>query len=147
MFVTFDLNENTLREKMQLVRFDMATTNIQNKNPFLLPLRLWEYLLAESGIKEGMKWADLPSKEQNILIKNLCLQSFKINGKTTFKEEFVTAGGVITEEINVNTMESKLHKNLFFAGEVINVDGITGGFNFQNAWTTGWIAAKAIANA
>ena len=94
-----------------------------------------------------MKWADLPSKEQNILIKNLCSQSFKINGKTTFKEEFVTAGGVFTEEINVNTMESKLHKNLFFAGEVINVDGVTGGFNFQNAWTTGWIAAKAIANA
>ena len=140
-------NENTLREKMQLVRFDMATTNIQNKNPFLLPVRLWEYLLAESGIKEGMKWADLPSKEQNILIKNLCSQSFKINGKTTFKEEFVTAGGVITEEINVNTMESKLHKNLFFAGEVVNVDGVTGGFNFQNAWTTGWIAAKAISDA
>ena len=139
-------NENTLREKMQLVRFDMATTKVINKNPFLLPARLWEYLLIESGIKEGIKWADLPSKEQNILIKNLCLQSFKINGKTTFKEEFVTAGGVNSEEINVNTMESKLQKNLFFAGEVINVDGITGGFNFQNAWTTAWIAAKAIAN-
>ncbi len=139
-------NENTLREKMQLLRFDMATTKIQNKNPFLLPSRLWEYLLLESGIKEGIKWADLPAKEQNLLIKNLCLQSFKIKGKTTFKEEFVTAGGINTEEINVNTMESKLQKNLFFAGEVINVDGITGGFNFQNAWTTGWIAANAIAN-
>ena len=139
-------NENTLREKMQLVRFDMATTKVQNKNPFLLPTRLWEYLLEVTGIKEGIKWADLPAKEQNLLVKNLCLQSFKINGKTTFKEEFVTAGGVNTEEINVNTMESKLKKNLFFAGEVINVDGVTGGFNFQNAWTTGWIAAKAIAN-
>ena len=139
-------NENTLREKMQLVRFDMATTNIQNKNPFLLPTRLWEYLLDETNIKEGMKWADLPAKEQNLLIKNLCSQSFSIKGKTTFKEEFVTAGGVNTEEINVNTMESKLQKNLFFAGEVINVDGVTGGFNFQNAWTTAWIAAKAIAN-
>ena len=139
-------NENTLREKMQLVRFDMATTKVQNKNPFLLPTRLWEYLLEVTGIKEGIKWADLTAKEQNLLVKNLCLQSFKINGKTTFKEEFVTAGGVNTEEINVNTMESKLKKNLFFAGEVINVDGVTGGFNFQNAWTTGWIAAKAIAN-
>ena len=138
-------NENTLREKMQLVRFDMATTKVQNKNPFLLPTRLWEYLLEVTGIKEGIKWADLPAKEQNLLVKNLCLQSFKINGKTTFKEEFVTAGGVNTEEINVNTMESKLKKNLFFAGEVINVDGVTGGFNFQNAWTTAWIAAKAIA--
>ena len=140
-------NENSLREKMQLLRFDMATTKMQNKNPFLLPSRLWEYLLLESGIKDGIKWADLPAKEQNLLIKNLCLQSFKVKGKTTFKEEFVTAGGVNTEEINVNTMESKLQKNLFFAGEVINVDGVTGGFNFQNAWTTGWIAAKAIANA
>ena len=139
-------NENSLREKMQFLRFDMATTKMQNKNPFMLPSRLWEYLLLESGIKEGIKWADLPAKEQNLLIKNLCLQSFKIKGKTTFKEEFVTAGGVNTEEINVNTMESKLQKNLFFAGEVINVDGVTGGFNFQNAWTTGWIAAKAIAN-
>lgn len=138
-------NENSLREKMQLLRFDMATTKMQNKNPFLLPSRLWEYLLSESEIKEGIKWADLPAKEQNLLIKNLCLQSFRIKGKTTFKEEFVTAGGVNTDEINVNTMESKLQKNLFFAGEVINVDGVTGGFNFQNAWTTGWIAAKAIA--
>ena len=139
-------NENSLREKMQLLRFDMATTKIQNKNPFFLPTRLWEYLLLESGIKEGIKWTDLKAKEQNLLIKNLCLQSFQIKGKTTFKEEFVTAGGVNTEEINVNTMESKLQKNLFFAGEVINIDGVTGGFNFQNAWTTGWIAAKAIAN-
>jgi len=139
-------NENSLREKMQLLRFDMATTKIQNKNPFLLPTRLWEHLLLESGIKEGLKWTDLKAKEQNLLIKNLCLQSFKIKGKTTFKEEFVTAGGVNTEEINVNTMESKLQKNLFFAGEVINIDGVTGGFNFQNAWTTGWIAAKAIAS-
>ena len=87
------------------------------------------------------------AKEQNLLIKNLCLQTFIIKGKTTFKEEFVTAGGVSTEEINVNTMESKLHRNIFFAGEVINVDGVTGGFNFQNAWTTAWIAAKSIANA
>ena len=139
-------NENSLREKMQLLRFDMATTKIQNKNPFFLPSRLWEYLLVESGIKEGIKWADLPAKEQNLLIKNLCLQTFIIKGKTTFKEEFVTAGGVSTEEINVNTMESKFQKNIFFAGEVINVDGVTGGFNFQNAWTTGWIAAKAIAS-
>ena len=139
-------NENSLREKMHLLRFDMATTKIQNKNPFLLPTRLWEYLLLESGIKEGIKWTDLKAKEQNLLIKNLCLQSFQIKGKTIFKEEFVTAGGVNTEEINVNTMESKLQKNLFFAGEVINIDGVTGGFNFQNAWTTGWIAAKAIAN-
>lgn len=137
-------NEITLKQKMQLVRFDMASSKMQNKNPFLLPVRLWEFLLAESGVKEGMRWADLPAKEQNVLIKNMCAHTFKISGKTTFKEEFVTAGGIATEEINVNTMESKLQKNLFFAGEIINIDGVTGGFNFQNAWTTGWLAAKAI---
>jgi predicted Rossmann fold flavoprotein len=139
-----DYNEITLKDKMQLLRFDMATTKIQNRNPFLLPSRLWEYLLQVSEIKEDTRWADLPAKEQNKLIKNLCLQEFDVKGKTTFKEEFVTAGGIKTEEIDVNTMQSKLHSGLYFAGEVINVDGVTGGFNFQNAWTTGWIAAKGV---
>ncbi len=138
-------NEITLKEKMQLIRFDMAGTKMQNRNPFLLPVRLWEYLLNDSGVKEGLRWADLPAKQQNVLIKNICAQAFKINGKTTFKEEFVTAGGIATDEINVHSMESKLQKNLFFAGEIVDIDGVTGGFNFQNAWTTAWIAAKAIA--
>jgi predicted Rossmann fold flavoprotein len=139
-----DYNEITLKDKMQLLRFDMAATKMQNRNPFTLPSRLWEYLLEMSEIKEGLRWADLPAKEQNKLIKNLCAQEFVVKGKTTFKEEFVTAGGIKTEEIDVNTMQSKIHKGLFFAGEIINVDGVTGGFNFQNAWTTGWIAAKGI---
>ncbi len=139
-----EYNEISLKAKMQLFRFDMATTKIQNRNPFALPARLWEYLLQQSDIKEGIRWADLPAKEQNKLIKHLCAQEFVVRGKTTFKEEFVTAGGIKTEEIDVNSMESKLHKGLFFAGEIINVDGITGGFNFQNAWTTGWIAAKGV---
>jgi predicted Rossmann fold flavoprotein len=137
-------NEITLKDKMQLLRFDMATTKIQNKNPFALPSRLWEYLLQVSEIREGIRWADLPSKEQNKLIKNLCAQEFAVKGKTTFKEEFVTAGGIKTEEVDVNTMQSKIQQGLFFAGEVLNVDGVTGGFNFQNAWTTAWIAAKGI---
>jgi hypothetical protein len=109
-----------------------------------LPARLWEYLLQQSDIKEGIRWADLPAKEQNKLIKHLCAYEFVVKGKTTFKEEFVTAGGIKTEEIDVNSMQSKLHKGLFFAGEIINVDGVTGGYNFQNAWTTGWIAAKGV---
>ncbi len=137
--------ETTLREKMQLLRFDMATTKIVNRNPFMLPARLWEYLLETAELKNDIRWADLPAKEQNKLIKNLCAHEFIVKGKTTFKEEFVTAGGIKLEEINVNTMESKLCADLYFAGEIINVDGVTGGFNFQNAWTTGWIAAKAIA--
>ena len=137
-------NENTLREKMQRLRFDIASQKIINRNPFALPSRLWEYLLNISGVNEELRWADLPAKEQNKLIKNLCSQEFHAKGKTTFKEEFVTAGGIELTEIDSNSMQSKLVPGLFFAGEIINVDGVTGGFNFQNAWTTGWIAAQHV---
>ncbi len=139
-------NENTLREKMQQLRFELATQKIINRNPFALPSRLWEYFLQQSACGIDLRWADLPVAIQNKLIKNLCAQEFTVKGKTTFKEEFVTAGGVNLNEVNHNTMESKLIHGLFFAGEVLNIDGVTGGFNFQNAWTTGWIAAKAIAD-
>ena len=137
-------NENNLKDKMQEVRFDIASQKIYNRNPFGLPARLWEYFLQQCGIAAEMRWADLPAKEQNKLIKILCAQEFTVKGKTTFKEEFVTAGGIKLEEIDVNTMQSKILPGLFFAGEIINVDGVTGGFNFQNAWTTGWIAANGI---
>jgi hypothetical protein len=141
-----DFNENSLREKLQKLRFELATQKIVNRNPFGLPARLWEYLLTQSGIDLNLRWADLPAREQNKLIKNLCVNEYAVKGKTTFKEEFVTAGGVELNEIDFNTMQSKKHAALFFAGELINVDGVTGGFNFQNAWTTGWIAAKAISS-
>jgi predicted Rossmann fold flavoprotein len=137
-------NENTAREKMQQIRFEMATTKIANRNPFGLPSRLWEYLLALSNINIEINWADLNATAQNKLVKFLCAHEFAVKGKTTFKEEFVTAGGILTEEIDANTMQSKICKGIYFAGEVINVDGVTGGFNFQNAWTTAWIAAKNI---
>ena len=139
-----EYNENSLREKIQQLRFELAAQKIINRNPFALPNRLWEYLLAQSGIHPDLRWSDLPAKEQNKLIKNICTQEFEVKGKTTFKEEFVTAGGIELNEIDYNTMQSKKHAGLFFAGEIINIDGITGGYNFQNAWTTGWIAAKAI---
>jgi predicted Rossmann fold flavoprotein len=138
-------NEQTLREKFQHIRFEIANQKIINRNPFSLPQRLWQYLLEESGIHQDLRWADLPAKEQNKLIKNICAQEFQVNGKTTFKEEFVTAGGINLDEVDHNTMQSKLHPGLYFAGEILNIDGVTGGFNFQNAWTTGWIAANAIA--
>ncbi len=138
-------NENTLRDKFQLLRFDIAAQKVINKNPFGLPNRFWEFLLKTTEVKEDCRWADLPAKEQNKLIKIICSHTFAVKGKTTFKEEFVTAGGIQLNEIDANTMQSKIVPNLFFAGEVVNVDGITGGFNFQNAWTTGWVAAKAIA--
>ncbi|MBI3883405.1 MAG: NAD(P)/FAD-dependent oxidoreductase [Sphingobacteriales bacterium] len=139
-------NEQTLKDKFQEVRFEIAATKIVNRNPFSLPQRLWQYLLKQSGVNEEIRWADLPAKEQNRFIKNLCAQEFAVKGKTTFKEEFVTAGGISLDEIDHTTMQSKIAPNLFFAGEVIDVDGVTGGFNFQNAWTTGFIAAKAISS-
>jgi len=138
-------NEQSLKEQFQQVRFKFAAQKIVNRNPFSLPLRLWQYLLQQSGINESIRWADLPAKEQNKLIKNCCSQEFSISGKTTFKEEFVTAGGVDLAEVDYNTLQSKIVPNLYFAGEVLNIDGVTGGFNFQSAWTTGFIAAKAIA--
>jgi len=139
-----DYHENSLLEKLKLIRHELAAKKIINKNPFYLPQRLWEYHLQQCGINSEIRWADLPSKQQNQLAKQLCTQQFNVKGKTTFKEEFVTAGGIKLNEIDANTMQSKIVPNLFFAGEILDVDGITGGFNFQNAWTSGWIAAKEI---
>jgi predicted Rossmann fold flavoprotein len=139
-------NEQTLREYLQQLRFNIASQKIGNRNPFNLPQRLWQYLLQQSGIDEEKRWADLPAKEQNKLIANCCAQEFKVQGKTTFKEEFVTAGGIQLPEVDANTMQSKVVPHLYFAGEILDVDGITGGFNFQHAWTSGYIAAKAISS-
>lgn len=138
------LLEIELRDKWNLIRNECSLQKIINRNPFSLPNRLWSFLLAESGITEDMRWADLPSKEQNKLIKNLTAQEFAVSGKTTFKEEFVTCGGIKLNEVDIGTMQSKIVPGLFFAGEILDVDGVTGGFNFQHAWTSGWIAAKAI---
>ena len=139
-----EFNEATLREKFQQLRFDWASQKTGHRNPFGLPNRLWQFLLLQSGIQEEKRWADLPSKEQNKLITNCCAQAFAVQGKTTFKEEFVTAGGIQLAEVDANTMQSKTVPGLFFAGEILDVDGITGGFNFQNAWTTAYIAASAL---
>jgi predicted Rossmann fold flavoprotein len=137
-------NESTLLEKFRLLRFDIANQKIANRNPFALPSRLWIHFLNLSKINEDIRWADLPAKEQNKLIKLLCSCEFEVKGKTTFKEEFVTAGGIDLSEIDASTLQSKKIPGLYFAGEIINVDGVTGGFNFQNAWTTGWIVANNV---
>ena len=141
-----EFNEQQLSEQFQKIRFDIAAQKIANKNPFGLPQRLWEFILESSGVKTDIRWADLPAKEQNKLIKNLCAAEFNVKGKTTFKEEFVTAGGIKLNEIDHNTMMSKVVPNIFFAGEILDVDGVTGGFNFQHAWTSGFIAAKNVAS-
>lgn len=137
-------NEDTLKEEILSQRKLLASQKAIHKNPFGLPSRLWEFLCKQSGIQEEARWAELPAKEQNKLVKNLCSYELEVKGKTTYKEEFVTAGGIQLSEVDSNTMMSKLIPNLFFAGEILNIDGITGGFNFQNAWTTGFIAAKNI---
>jgi predicted Rossmann fold flavoprotein len=107
-----------------------------------LPQRLWEFFLEKAGINTAIKWSALPKQELNKLVLVLCAFELEVNGKTTYKDEFVTAGGVQLNEIDANTCKSKLHENLFFAGEIMNVDGITGGYNFQHAWTSGWLVAK-----
>ena len=141
-----EFNEQSLREKILPIRNINVSQRIIGKNSFGLPNRLWEFLALQSGIKEEMRWADLPAAIQNKFIKNLCAYECEVKGKTTFKEEFVTAGGIKLNEVDANTMMSKKVPNLFFAGEVLDVDGITGGFNFQHAWTSGFIAGKSIAN-
>ncbi|MCW3464090.1 NAD(P)/FAD-dependent oxidoreductase [Chitinophaga nivalis] len=138
-------NENTLRDEWQQLRFDLGKQKLHNKNPFNLVQRLWQFLLQQAGVPEEMRWADLPAKDQNRLLKLLVSMEFPVKGKTTFKEEFVTCGGVALSEIAPETMESRLVPDLYFAGEVMDVDGITGGFNFQHAWTSGFVAAQSIA--
>lgn len=140
-----DYNENTLREEWPVLRQDLGKQKIHHKNPFGLPQRLWQFLLQQADISEEMRWADVPAKEQNRFIKMLVSMECPVKGKTTFKEEFVTCGGITLSEIEPSTMESRLVPNLFFAGEVMDVDGITGGFNFQHAWTSGFTVATAIA--
>jgi predicted Rossmann fold flavoprotein len=139
-------NENNLKEVFRNFRNELSTKKVVNHNFSNLPNRLFLFLLQQSGVSDHLRFADLPSKTENTLIRNLVDYVVEVKGKTTYKEEFVTAGGIMLGEIDVNKMMSKKVPNLFFAGEVINVDGITGGFNFQHAWTSGWIAANSIAN-
>jgi predicted Rossmann fold flavoprotein len=139
------MNEQPLKDHLQSLRSSSPSKMIANLNFSNLPNRLWSYLLETSGIKSETRVADLTAKSENALIRNLVDYVVEVRGKTTFKEEFVTAGGIDLSEVDPNTMMSRIHPNLFFAGEVLNVDGVTGGFNFQHAWTSGWIAAKAIA--
>lgn len=115
------------------------------RTSFDLPKRLWRNLAKAASISETETWADLNKIQLRELAGQLTQGIFHVIGKSTFKEEFVTAGGVQLSEVNFKHFESKLHENLYFAGEILNIDAITGGFNFQNAWTSGFIVAKKIA--
>ncbi|BFM43302.1 NAD(P)/FAD-dependent oxidoreductase [Flavobacterium sp. CFS9] len=139
-----DVDTEDAEKILKDLKQEHAKKAVSKKSPFDFPNRLWESLVLASEIQAETKWADL----SKIQLQNLALQltkaKFQVNGKSTFKEEFVTAGGIDLKEINFKTMESKLHQNLYFAGEIVNIDAITGGFNFQNAWTSGFILANAI---
>ena len=134
-------NELVINELKRIVR---AQTNkiLANFRPYLLPERLWHYLLEKSDLSLKKRWGELGKKGVNKLMTVLTNDVYEVKGKTTFKEEFVTCGGVSLESIDFSTMQSKVCPNLYFAGEVMDIDGITGGYNFQSAWTTGFIAGK-----
>lgn len=131
-------------EELKVVKNQSPKQQVFKRPQFNLPKRLWHNLVAAAGISEKNTWADLNKKQLQKLTEELTEAVFKINGKSTFKEEFVTAGGLELSEVNFKTFQSKVHKNLYFAGEVLNIDAITGGFNFQNAWTSGFLVAKAL---
>ena len=130
--------------QLKTLKQEQAKKTVAKKSPFELTNRLWESLVLAAGISAETKWADLSKTQLQHLTQQLTNGVFQINGKSTFKEEFVTAGGIDLKEINFKTMESKIHPNLYFAGEIVNIDAITGGFNFQNAWTSGFIVANAV---
>lgn len=139
-----EMSENEYAENIISYSISHPNRKISTHALFGIPIRLWEHLTQISGIEIDQIFNTLAKKQINKLVQNLFCFPLIINGKTTFKEEFVTAGGINLDEINPETMESKFHPNLFFAGEVLNLDGITGGFNFQAAWSTGFLAGKSI---
>ncbi|NDK56368.1 BaiN/RdsA family NAD(P)/FAD-dependent oxidoreductase [Pontibacter fetidus] len=138
--------EESLREQLQHYR-QVHPKKVVSSNPlFNLPQRLWKALATIAEIPVDIIWAELPAKNTNKLVEALLRMAVDVKGKTTFKEEFVTCGGIDLAQVNMKTMESRLHPGLYFAGEVLDIDGITGGFNFQSAWTTGYLAGTAMAS-
>jgi predicted Rossmann fold flavoprotein len=138
-----EMKDLTLREMMSEIMKDHGGKMIGNLNPFPVTNRMWHYLLEKSEIHPETRWKDLGKKNVNKLVNTLLNDRYQVSGKTTFKEEFVTAGGVALTEVDFKTMESKVVSGLYFAGEILDIDGITGGFNFQAAWTTGFISGRS----
>ena len=140
------MREAEARLKIDLYKYENAKKQLFKNKPFdELPRSLWKAILSSLKIDKQLKWAEISKKELNSLSKKLTSSVYLINSRGPFGEEFVTAGGISLEEVNFKTMESKICKGLFFAGEVLDIDGITGGFNFQHCWTSGWVAGKSIA--
>jgi len=131
--------------QLQTLRISQGKKTVAAHPPFELPLRLWQRLIAAADLPEALRWADLDKLRLQNLVQQLTAATFQIAGKSPFKEEFVTAGGVQLKEVNFKTFGSRLYPDLFLAGEVLDIDAITGGFNFQAAWTGGWLAGQAMA--
>jgi len=138
------LNFESARAELELLRRRHPQKFVRNIPPFGLPARYWQNLLAYCGFREDLQWREAGNKQFNKLAEETVNATFHASGKSAFKEEFVTCGGVDLAEVNMQTMESRLFPRLFFAGEVLNIDAVTGGFNFQAAWTTAWVAAQAV---
>mgnify|MGYP003626911296 CR=1 FL=1 len=141
-----DVSEEEVLENLLIFKINNAKQTIFKYTQFDLPKRLWQSLVKAAGIEATETWADISKKKLQNLANQIVSSHFDVKGKSTFKEEFVTAGGVDLKEVNFKTFESKIQKNLYFAGEVLNIDAITGGFNFQNAWTGGYLVAQALVN-
>ena len=138
------LSLSKLVSELKNVKLSSSKKIISTYPLFNIPLRLWERITAASGISSTLKWNDISNSSLNNLAKELAQAKFMLTGKSTFKEEFVTSGGVSLKEVDFKTMQSKILPNIYFAGEVLNIDALTGGFNFQSAWTTSWIAANSM---
>lgn len=141
-----DCSSEQVRLELQAMRSNESKRQLKNGRLADLPQRLWLYLLEQAGVPSDRRWGEVSNQQLTALWQTLTAGTYAIAGKGVFKEEFVTAGGVPLDSLNSQRMESKLCPGLFFAGELLNVDGITGGFNFQNAWTSGWIAGQALAD-
>lgn len=137
-------NNDVVMQYLRNIMNEYSNKILSNYRPYALPDRLWVFLLDKHGLPSDKKWGELGKKDLNKIINILTNEEYSVSGKSTFKEEFVTCGGVSLKSIDLKTMQSKVVSGLYFAGEVLDIDGITGGFNFQAAWTTGFIAGKLL---
>lgn len=137
-----ELNSDLVADELRIITEAHSNKILSNIRPFSLPVRLWLYLLDKTEIPADKKWGELGKKGVNKLMNVLTNDEYSVKGKSTFSEEFVTCGGISLKSIDMSTMQSKACKNLYFAGEVMDIDAITGGYNLQCAWTTGFIAGK-----
>jgi predicted Rossmann fold flavoprotein len=140
-----ELNEDQIRAELRSLRDSNPNRLVVNSPLGQLPARLWEELSLAAGVTRQTRWTTLSRSNANELVSKLQKTEIAVNGKSLNKDEFVTCGGVYLREVDFKTMESRLVQHLYFAGELLDIDGITGGFNFQSAWTTGWIAGNAMA--